>query len=241
MPNNQSHLSSEASPIGFCACGCGRPTKIVAGKYLKYANGTHNPNYKSKREPPRQRPKPLPPQPLRSRIPSLPPVPKPPTQSRGSNAEVETQDRLGPMIRRLQADQDYVTMSRLWLAAEKTARHRNYMAERRKVDLAFRLLCNLRGRVGAALKGKGKSKRTMRLLGCSISELKGHLEKQFTPGMSWSNYGQWHIDHIIPCCSFDFHNHEQQRACFHFSNLQPLWAMDNFKKSGIHPGTGPAK
>jgi hypothetical protein len=69
-------------------------------------------------------------------------------------------------------------------------------------------------------------------LGCSSwDELKNYLEKQFTCGMNWENMGEWHIDHIIPCSSFDLTNIEQQMKCFHYSNLQPLWAKDNLSKS----------
>lgn len=59
-----------------------------------------------------------------------------------------------------------------------------------------------------------------------------YLESKFEPGMSWSNYGHkgWHIDHIMPCAIFDMANPEHVRRCFHFSNLQPLWACDNLKK-----------
>ncbi|NBQ17559.1 hypothetical protein EBU24_04530 [bacterium] len=80
--------------------------------------------------------------------------------------------------------------------------------------------------------GIGKSKHTMELLGCSIEELKIYLEKQFVKGMCWNNYGKkgWHIDHILPCASFDLTDPEQQKICFHYTNLQPLWAKDNYKK-----------
>ncbi len=49
--------------------------------------------------------------------------------------------------------------------------------------------------------------------------------------MTWDNYGEWHIDHIKPCALFDFTKEEQQRECFHYTNLQPLWAKDNMRKS----------
>jgi glutaredoxin len=79
-------------------------------------------------------------------------------------------------------------------------------------------------------KGFSKSDSTIKLTGCSVKELKIHLEKQFQDGMSWDNYGEWHIDHIKPCSSFDLTRPEEQRKCFHYSNLQPLWAMDNILK-----------
>jgi len=70
----------------------------------------------------------------------------------------------------------------------------------------------------------------MDLIGCTPLELKTHLERKFTEGMSWDNYGKWHIDHIIPCAAFDLTDPVQQRQCFHYSNLQPMWATANFKK-----------
>lgn len=88
----------------------------------------------------------------------------------------------------------------------------------------------LRQRVRNALNGFAKAASTMRLLGCSIEELKNHLEKQFRPGMSWDTRCFWHIDHIKPCLKFDLSNPEEQRKCFHFTNLQPLWACENLSK-----------
>ena len=73
--------------------------------------------------------------------------------------------------------------------------------------------------------------KTFELVGCKKNELISYLEKQFTPEMNWDNYGPYfHIDHIIPCASFDLRCPVQQLACFHYSNLQPLWAEDNMKK-----------
>ena len=103
--------------------------------------------------------------------------------------------------------------------------------ERLKTDPNFRLICYARNRIGFFLKGR-KSKTTMELLGVSNLEfLWHHLEPQFQPGMTRENYGLWHVDHIIPCASFDFSNPEQQKKCFHYTNLQPLWASDNLKKN----------
>jgi len=106
--------------------------------------------------------------------------------------------------------------------------------DRRKTDNKFRLKCNLRSRICHAISGIVKSKRTTELVGCSIDDLKLHLEKQFVDGMNWENYGLhgWHVDHIRPCCSFDLTDPEQQRECFHYTNLQPLWAKDNLAKGG---------
>ena len=76
-----------------------------------------------------------------------------------------------------------------------------------------------------------KTGRTKELLGCTIDELLLHLESQFTDGMSWDNRHLWQIDHIRPCASFDLTDPEQQKECFHYTNLQPLWAKDNLSKS----------
>ena len=77
-----------------------------------------------------------------------------------------------------------------------------------------------------------KSDRTIKLLGCSFSELVSYLERQFKEGMSWDNYGRqgWHMDHIVPCAAFDLTDPDQQKKCFHYTNLQPLWAKDNLEK-----------
>jgi hypothetical protein len=89
----------------------------------------------------------------------------------------------------------------------------------------------MRTRIPKALKRNQKAGSTLILLGCSISELRVHLEKQFRRGMTWKNYGPvWHIDHIRPCASFDLTVPEQQRECFNFSNLQPLFAVENIRK-----------
>ena len=110
--------------------------------------------------------------------------------------------------------------------------HRNYYADKYKNDPYFKLTERLRNRTGFAIKKcKGqKSASTLELLGCTIEHAREHLEKQFTEGMTWDNHGEWHIDHIIPCASFDLSDPEQQKKCFHYTNLQPLWAKDNLIK-----------
>jgi hypothetical protein len=110
-----------------------------------------------------------------------------------------------------------------------------YYLKRIKEDSSFKLLVSLRKRIHIALKRNTKSGHTLQLIGCSIDYLKSHLEKQFTKGMSWSNWGigegKWNIDHIRPCSNFDLSKPEEQRKCFNYSNLQPLWALDNILKS----------
>ena len=75
-------------------------------------------------------------------------------------------------------------------------------------------------------------KRTFDLLGYSVEDLMAHLEKQFKPGMSWDNYGEWHIDHIIPKVAFNVSSYDDFdfKRCWALKNLQPLWARENHMK-----------
>jgi hypothetical protein len=70
----------------------------------------------------------------------------------------------------------------------------------------------------------------MELIGCSIDKLWNHLESKFESWMTKENYGLWHVDHIIACAKFDLTRPEQQRTCFHYTNLQPLEAIENMRK-----------
>lgn len=88
----------------------------------------------------------------------------------------------------------------------------------------------LRNRIYKALKGQTKASSTKRLIGCSVEQLKLYLEKQFISNMTWNNYGKWHVDHIKPCAKFDLSKVSEQKKCFHYTNLQPLWAKDNLSK-----------
>jgi hypothetical protein len=108
--------------------------------------------------------------------------------------------------------------------------HYNYIKNRLKIDLDFKLRTYLRNRIWWALKRNCKSFKTMELINCSINFLKQYLESQFKSGMSWSNYGKWHVDHIRPCASFDLTKVSEQKKCFHYTNLQPLWAEENLSK-----------
>lgn len=109
-----------------------------------------------------------------------------------------------------------------------------YEKNRKLVDPEFKLATTLRSRLGNAISQikAEKSDSTLNLTGCTIKELKNYLEEQFTEGMTWDNHGDWHIDHIKPICAFDLSSEEEQKRCFHFTNLQPLWAEDNLSKGG---------
>ena len=107
-------------------------------------------------------------------------------------------------------------------------------------DPTKRLVKSVRDRTNKALvyaktrKQQGTS--SMKYIGCTRDELRQYIEMQFKPGMSWDNYGRsgrkaWHVDHIIPLASFDLSKEQERHKAFHYTNLQPLWAADNIKKS----------
>lgn len=106
-----------------------------------------------------------------------------------------------------------------------------YMKQRAKDDHLFKLMGNLRSRLYCALKAKRwvKTTKFQEYIGCSLEELRAHLEAQFREGMSWEARHLWHIDHIIPLASAASEG-EMIRLC-HFKNLQPLWAVENIIKS----------
>lgn len=107
-------------------------------------------------------------------------------------------------------------------------------AMRRKMeDPGFRLHSNVSKLIRSSLKDKG-GRSWEGLVGYTAEELKSHLERQFTAGMSWDNYGKWHVDHIIPRASFNFDaandNDPDFKACWALTNLRPLWASENISK-----------
>lgn len=101
-----------------------------------------------------------------------------------------------------------------------------------KEDPLYKLKFQIRSRFARAISGNYKAGSAVANLGCSIEELKTHLESKFQPGMTWENYGikGWHIDHIQPLDNFDLTNLEQLKTACHYSNLQPLWWQDNLRK-----------
>jgi len=104
--------------------------------------------------------------------------------------------------------------------------------KRKSKDPLFCLPKKLRHRIYSAIKGNYKSGSAVKDLGCTIPELKIYIEKQFTKGMNWDNWGNkgWHIDHIVPLSSFDLTNREQLLRAVNFTNLRPMWWFENLKK-----------
>lgn len=119
------------------------------------------------------------------------------------------------------------------LHREWRKRNPDYVSRRCKLDLNFRIRTRLRERLCKAVR-HGRCGRASQFLGCSIPDFKIYLESRFDSGMSWENYGQgrhcWQIDHIVPCAIFDLTKPEHQRRCFHFSNMQPMWMIENVRK-----------
>lgn len=109
------------------------------------------------------------------------------------------------------------------------ARKSIYEKNRRATDPLFKLKKNTRNMVLRYM-SNGKCKRTQEIIGCTYEELKLHIEKQFIEGMTWDNYGidGWHVDHIKPLAAAD--SEEEIVRLNHYTNLQPLWALDNLKK-----------
>ena len=109
-----------------------------------------------------------------------------------------------------------------------------YIKEKYHDDVQFKLRNNLRSRLGSILRAKNvkKTKSALKLVGCDIEFLKKYLESKFKDGMTWDNWSRygWHIDHIIPLDSFDLNNLEEQKKAMHYTNLQPLWSEENWKK-----------
>ena len=131
----------------------------------------------------------------------------------------------------------YPERKRKWYQENKSKVIKRVVENRRKKrqsDPLTRVAESLSANLRNALQGKSKGQRTLDYLSISIDEFKSYIEKQFTEGMSWDNYGDWHLDHIQPICSFDHSDEEQIKKCWHYSNFQPLWAEDNRKKSGKH-------
>ena len=141
--------------------------------------------------------------------------------------------------KKISEDPDYFS-SRMKLYREKNrGKIKNYKKEynkiKNKTDILVRIARTLRDKVRVTIKKTKATKfaHTKELVGCSFEELKLHIEKQFTEGMSWEefNSGRIHIDHFLPCCSFNLVDEEEQRKCFHYTNLRPLWAEDNLRKA----------
>jgi hypothetical protein len=111
---------------------------------------------------------------------------------------------------------------------------RDARRELRATNPAYRINDVLKVQIRKSLKGTKKGRAWEALVGYRLADLMAHLERQFLPGMTWHNHGDWHIDHIRPLCSFDFQTPDcpQFREAWALTNLRPLWAGDNIRKGG---------
>lgn len=107
--------------------------------------------------------------------------------------------------------------------------------QRIKSDPTRRLKKQIMNRIWSAMKRQSVNQSgSFALVGCSADFLRDHIAKQFAPGMSFENYGKWHVDHIRPCASFDLSDSQQLAECFNWRNLQPLWSSDNIRKGASY-------
>lgn len=114
---------------------------------------------------------------------------------------------------------------------------RSYKKERHKIPVVA-LMKRVRDRTRDALRAglSGKNRKTSELLGCSSSELVAWIESKFHDGMCWERISEIHLDHVIPLAAFDLSDEEQQKHAFHYTNLRPMWEIDNKRKSCKLPG-----
>ena len=103
---------------------------------------------------------------------------------------------------------------------------------KRMESIQCRLALYLRTRLNKAVQRGTKVGSAVADLGCTIDQFKIYIESLFTPGMSWENRGAWHLDHKRPLASFDLTDRAQFLVAAHFTNYQPLWALDNLRKGG---------
>ncbi len=115
---------------------------------------------------------------------------------------------------------------------EKIKQIRQKKSLREQSSPTFRINHSVSSLIRFSLHDGKKNQHWEFLVGFTLQQLKDHLEKHFLPGMSWDNYGQWHIDHKIPVSAFNFEKPEEIdfKRCWALENLQPLWATDNVKK-----------
>lgn len=119
---------------------------------------------------------------------------------------------------------------------ENENRYRN---KKLLTDSGFKLNYNMSRSIRIALNRTKNGRKWQQFVGCSLLELKQHLERMFTKDMNWTNYGSyWHIDHIIPKSFFYYTSAEDEEflLCWNYTNLQPMEATANLRKSNKYIG-----
>lgn len=139
--------------------------------------------------------------------------------------------------RKRRLDDDYnaaqLERKKAWRSANSESHKeasRNYDRLQMRTNMQRRLSKNLRHRLRKAVIGEFRAGSAVRDLGMPVGEFRAYIEKKFTEGMSWENYGEWHLDHIKPLKLFDLSEPNQFKLACHYSNIQPLWAKDNLSK-----------
>lgn len=143
-------------------------------------------------------------------------------------SNVHKEERRNYMKKYFEINKESITIKRKDYVSKNKEKACIYFNNKRKIDIEFKLACSLRSRLYKTIRSQNgcKNIKSIDLIGCLSSELKSYLESKFLPTMTWENYGKyWHIDHIIPCSSFNLIDEEEQKKCFHYTNLQPLFAV----------------
>jgi hypothetical protein len=140
--------------------------------------------------------------------------------------------------------QEHKEMVRAYRAKpEVRARRKERRKKRKQNDPAYRLSRNMRQyarkMMKAIIAGNKPGFSSSKAVGCNLSELKTYMEAQFLNAMTWENYGSWEVDHIVPVAFWDLNDPRQRDVCFHYSNLQPMWAAENNSKHDTVPLTDP--
>lgn len=124
--------------------------------------------------------------------------------------------------------------SRAWYAKNRD-RVMKHLANKYRTNPTHKMRLLLRNRLNAAIAGRHRNSSAITLLGCPLDAFISYIEERFSVGMTWENWGEWHLDHIKPLASFDLFDEDQLREACHFTNMRPLWATDNYKKGAKHP------
>lgn len=151
-------------------------------------------------------------------------------QSSKNWAKNNAKKRLDKNKEWLQANKEWAAERlRIWTEKNRDRIKENY--RNRKKTPSYRINRSISSRIYLVLKGKD-GRKTKDLIGYTAEDLMAHLQRQFVVGMSWDNYGQWHVDHIQPLASFTFTGPDDPeiKRAWGLPNLRPLWAEDNLKK-----------
>lgn len=150
---------------------------------------------------------------------------------------IDNKGRMNEVRRRYYSNhKDEISKQKKQYYTDNKTRINWYCKNRRKCDINYKITCNLRKRLGKAIRRSQKRGSAVQDLGCSIGEFKSYINSKFQDGMTWNNYGRygWHIDHVIPLSSFNLGNRDEFLKACHYTNLQPLWARDNLSKGSRH-------